>query len=240
MYSVGDQGTAIFGQAYGVNVGGTYKGVSLDAVYTKEEGAVAAKSLSSVTPGYDLGATITNNEAWSIQAKYVMELGGGFKDEAPSGKVTFSGGYIHIDLSNPDQDQSYYNNYQTAGWYRLNTSGKAAFGTDKVLETAFAGVKYETGPWTLAAAYYYYHQDEYVDNKGKNCASAAKASSGNILTPGNCAGDENVTSFLVDYKFDKHFDVYSGVSYSEVGGGLASGFLNSNNTTFASGLRIKF
>ncbi len=56
----------------------------------------------------------------------------------------------------------------------------------------------------------------------------------------NCSGDLNQGSFLVDYTFNKHFDVYAGVTYSEISGGLASGFLQSNDATFATGLRLKF
>ncbi len=48
-------------------------------------------------------------------------------------------------------------------------------------------------------------------------------------------------SFLVDYKFNKHFDVYTGVSYSEIGGGLASGYRQDTEViNVVSGLRLKF
>ncbi len=45
MYSGGGDGTSILGDAVGANVGATYKGLSIDAYYTKENGAV---NLSSV------------------------------------------------------------------------------------------------------------------------------------------------------------------------------------------------
>jgi hypothetical protein len=35
-------------------------------------------------------------------------------------------------------------------------------------------------------------------------------------------------------------DIYAGVSYSEVGGGLASGFLSSGIAAVVSGIRLKF
>ncbi len=56
----------------------------------------------------------------------------------------------------------------------------------------------------------------------------------------NCAGDFNQVSFLADYVFNKHFDVYGGISYTMIGGGLASAFLNDNMITFATGVRLKF
>ena len=40
MISTGGDGTGLYGNGYASNVGGAYKGFSLDAVYTKENGAV--------------------------------------------------------------------------------------------------------------------------------------------------------------------------------------------------------
>ena len=45
---------------------------------------------------------------------------------------------------------------------------------------------------------------------------------------------------MVDYQFNKHFDVYAGVNYSTIDGGLASGYLANNNTSVVSGVRVKF
>jgi hypothetical protein len=54
------------------------------------------------------------------------------------------------------------------------------------------------------------------------------------------AGEVNEGAFLIYYPLNKHFDVYSGVNYSVNAGGLSSGCLNNNMTTFASGFRLKF
>lgn len=56
----------------------------------------------------------------------------------------------------------------------------------------------------------------------------------------NCAGTEDEASFVVDYRFNKHFDVYAGVNYVQVGGGLSSGFYADSQTSVMSGLRLKF
>ena len=45
---------------------------------------------------------------------------------------------------------------------------------------------------------------------------------------------------MVDYQFNKHLDLYSGVNYSQVAGGLGSGFLSSDMAVFVSGLRLRF
>ena len=47
-------------------------------------------------------------------------------------------------------------------------------------------------------------------------------------------------SFIADYTFNKHFDVYAGVNFGEVTGGQASGFVNDNQTTVMTGARLKF
>jgi len=45
---------------------------------------------------------------------------------------------------------------------------------------------------------------------------------------------------VVDYRFNKHFDVYAGVNYSAIDGGLASGYLANNDTSVVTGARLKF
>ena len=67
-----------------------------------------------------------------------------------------------------------------------------------------------------------------------------------MVNAGACAGDINQVSFLIDYAFNKHFDVYTGVSYQAVDGGFADSLLTNdlfngdNNTTVVTGLRLNF
>lgn len=56
----------------------------------------------------------------------------------------------------------------------------------------------------------------------------------------NCAGDVNQVSFAVDYPLTKHFNLYSGISYSQVSGGLSSRNLHGDMLLFASGVRLSF
>ena len=58
--------------------------------------------------------------------------------------------------------------------------------------------------------------------------------------PGYNAGEYHDGSFVVDYRFNKHWDIYAGVNYSTVDGGLASGFIANNNTSVVTGARLKF
>jgi predicted porin len=63
---------------------------------------------------------------------------------------------------------------------------------------------------------------------------------GTIQTKANSAGAYNDASFVVDYQFNKHFDVYAGVNYSTLNGGMASGFLSDNQITIVTGTRFRF
>ena len=73
-----------------------------------------------------------------------------------------------------------------------------------------------------------------------SAANQANASFAGFSTASDCAGEVNEGAFLIDYPLNKRFDVYSGVSYSVNAGGLSSGYLNNNMTTFASGFRLRF
>jgi hypothetical protein len=55
-----------------------------------------------------------------------------------------------------------------------------------------------------------------------NCAAAS--------TPATCHGTFDAVCFVVDWQFAKKFDTYAGVMFSQVNGGLASGFLHRNSS----------
>ncbi len=267
MFTSGGQETPMIGTGYAGNLGFTYGGFSLDGYYTKENGAVnltfipnpiyggSVTCVSGATPQNDsnpkdwcpnyLLGTVTDNSAWDVMGKYTFLFGGGFKDEGPADKLTLFAGYQYADLSNPSSPQSAYNGFTTIGGYRFVTSGVQAFGTDRILQTEWAGARYQTGPWAITGAYYNWNQNSYINAALHNCAYVN--SHPPVATNGigrqigsNCSGDYNQGSFLVDYVFNKYFDVYGGVSYTEIDGGLSSGFLRTDNTTFASGVRLKW
>jgi predicted porin len=274
MYAQGGPDTALVTSGAGGGAGVTWRGFSIDGVYTKENGAISASPLTYGTTGAlgtcnpfnpgpttgnictdDLKGTVTDNDAWSIQAKYVFEIGGGLKDTGPADRVTVYGGYVYMDLSNFNDypaSPNVLNGTTTIGGYRLITVNTAPYlpGNDRILQTAWGGIKYETGPWAVTGAYYHISQDAYLINSStipqcyqQTAANAAGKAAGTFVgnpTGSNCSGDLNQGAFLVDYTFNKHFDVYGGVSYSDVSGGLSSGYLHDNTFVFASGLRVKF
>ncbi len=239
MYSDGGEDTGILGPAWGADLGFTYKGLSIDANYENVEGAVnllnVAKNAATAT---SLKAFASDNEAWNIMGKYTFEFGGGFKDEGPGAKLTLFAGYSHNDKSNSTDTGS-----TTQGGYPI-TIVSGFLGSDQILQSEWAGAKYQTGPWSFTAAYYHIDQNSFRLNTG-SCPSGGASGL-------ECAGNMNQGSFLIDYAFNKHFDVYGGVDYSVVNDGFANGFPGTpggtpagtatsvDQTTVMTGMRLKF
>jgi predicted porin len=255
MYTNGGQDTGIQNGAYALNIGGKYKGLSVDAVYTKEKGAVSAASLSAtnLSAGISrtaLGATISDNEMWSVQGKYTFELGGGgFKDDGPGAKLTVYAGYENVTFSNPSDGVP--TNATTLGGYVLGVVNNGAFVTDKTQQLWWTGAKYELpSGWSFTGAYYHYDVGSFITNQlngdgtvknvHADCATTTAAVTLGKKVGSNCAGTLDSVSFVADYQFNKHFDIYAGVQFGEVSGGQASGFLNDNMTTVMTGARLKF
>ena len=267
MYTSGGEDTAMFGGGYGFDAGATWRGFSVDAVYAMQKSAILTSWLPYSTsttiagtcnatgagggnvcpgPGF-INGTVTDNEGWSVMGKYTHDFSG--RDEGQGAKLSFFTGYIHIQLTDPRQQVA--SGSHTLGGYELYWANNQPFapGSARILQTAWAGARYELpSGMSFAAAYYYVNQQAYLTSAapGSNNCAAVTATNRNtqafvgFTTGNNCPGDMNMGSFLVDYPLDKHFDVYSGINYSTISGGLTSGFLSNNNTAFLSGLRLKF
>ena len=60
------------------------------------------------------------------------------------------------------------------------------------------------------------------------------------LSASSCHGTENAVSAMIDYHPWKRIDAYAGVLWSQVTGGLASGYLYHINLAPTAGLRVEF
>jgi hypothetical protein len=69
---------------------------------------------------------------------------------------------------------------------------------------------------------------------------SACTGSGVNTSSSKCAGTQNAVSVAIDYRLLKRLDVYGGLMYSQVNGGLASGYLHANNIAPTIGLRLQF
>ena len=242
LYSPGGQDTGFFGPAYGANVGG-YAGFSIDAVYQRvNEGALVTANAATASSIFTAPATfstttvkaqITDGESWSVQGKYSFDFGGGQKDEGPGAKLTFYGGYDNID-SNPARSKEFIGD-TVAGGYVIGTNSSSSFVTPRIMQPAWAGVRYELpSGWSFSGAYYHLEQNHFIGVTTAPLFGAPNEQAGNL------AGATDDASFVIDYRFNKHYDVYAGINYSRIDGGLASGYLSNDNTSFVTGARLKF
>jgi predicted porin len=175
-------------------------------------------------PNMILKATLSNNTGVMLVAKYKWD------------KFIFYGGYLYARLANPS-DQ-YVNGFQTIAQGIFVPPGQVTsnnFNVAKVLNTYWTGAKFSVrDELDLAAGIYYQQQNNYLQAPAV-CTGVSTGISSN-----KCAGSQDGISFLIDYKPVKRVDFYAGMMISNVYGGLASGFLHTQNIDPGVGLRIKF
>jgi predicted porin len=231
-------------------------GASLSAA---QVAALGTPPLRGFSIDKSLAGTISDNTAWTVGAKYTFDFGahgglkdGGYKDDCCCtgsaddpwwcGKLTLFGGYQHIQFNDPTDLVNVGDT--TIGGYRLPFVNNTNFFTSRILQVAWAGAKYELpSGWSVTGAYYHADQNTWINSTGTcafNTATNIRTGAAGFKTGSNCAGNFNMGSFLADYAFNKHFDVYAGVNYSVVDGGLESGFLADESFLFVTGARLKF
>jgi len=194
------------------NIGATYAGFSIDGVYSHVKDEVSASSLSAAQnvnsaaiPFGTLAATISDNTSYLATAKYTY------------GPATIMGGFEHIYYANPSHPLS-APFYGTGGIYEYSVVNNAAYNNNKVLSVYWVGGKYQVTPkLQVEGGWYHYSQNSYHGDDG--CSTAAF---------GSCSGQLNAYSLVAEYKFTKRFELYSGIMYSSVANGLASGFKYTN------------
>jgi predicted porin len=240
--------------AYQINIGGTFADFSVDGVYAHDRNAIALSTFAPALPANflsaDLKGTYANIDAVMLVAKYKYQ------------QVTFSGGYENSRLANPSAGDAAWDalNMVTAqgSGYRVDptVAGSVttnAYTINKILQVAWLGAKYSITPsLDLDGGYWHVWQNNYDTNPGANCISGAAyrisgtgtagypAVLGKGTSKGDCAGSEDVVGLLLDYRPVKRVDTYAGILYSRVYDGLASGYVQSNNLAFTSGVKLSF
>ena len=214
-------GNAAPGNAFEGDIGIDYMGFSFDFTGGKIYDAVAAAplaagigSITTVAIGNgQVAATISDNTVFQVGARYTI------------GPWKLFGGYEHVDFANP-------NNPLNPGAFGeggiiLAVPNNNAFVTDKILQTAWFGVRYAITPaLDITGAYYHEWQNSFNNgnnsNPNANCTTAAVSA--------GCSGTLDAVSVVVDWRFAKHVDLYAGIMYSQVQGGLANGFIGTTVT----------
>ncbi len=228
-------------------VGGDFNGFSVDAVYTYAQDAVVlgawGTSSAPPTPADTLKATLADISAVVLAAKYKWS------------QFTVYGAYEHAELSNPTDPWA--TAAQAGGWTNNLNGGypaviqKSAYYANKDLQLLWAAAKYSILPnLDLDATYAYAWQNNY-SVIGKTTFSGSTTSCvGNTVGVGTyapqgasssqCAGSTEMVGGVIDWRPVKRLDVYAGVSYSLVAGGMANGYMVNNDTSFTTGLKLAF
>jgi predicted porin len=200
-----------------------------------------------------MNSTATDNTGGAIGAKYTWD------------QFKLFAGWAHVILHNPANNVG-IGAQNDQGGYVISSVTNGSLPHAKLLDTVWGGVKYSYDPKTdFTVAYYHVNQNGYgfaantlgVSNTASNslatCGLQGYVSNVNGQTingtkyayqaaprSSSCSGTLDAVSGFVDYHFTKRFDVYAGIMYSVVGGGLASGYFNVNNWAPTAGARFTF
>jgi len=211
--------------AYAFDLGGTYASFSADVVVQHVNQAISVlnpllgpmslskpyqSTLDSINTNPINGANlvgtnnteygiVTDNTAVMVAAKYTFDP---FK---------FFVAYEHIVMVNPSNPLGVGATAQ--GGYVLSGVEDNNLDSTKIVQVFWTGLKYALDSQTdITLSYYRVWQNEFRLPPTCSVAAGFRAS---------CAGTLEEFSFYTDHHFTKRFDVYAGVAYSDVGGGLA-------------------
>jgi predicted porin len=184
-------------------------------------------------------AVLSDNTVFSVGVKYVL------------GPWKFYGGYEHIQFANPST--ALLPGAFAQGGYNLGFINANRYFTDRQQNVFWTGVKYSVTPtFDIIGAYYGIRQGFFEVGNGPGAggnntffslpgggglASIANPAGGSFGTnqalacatfhassPG-CAGQLDMFSLAMDWRFARHLDLYAGVAYTRKAGGLANGFV---------------
>jgi predicted porin len=204
--------------------------------------------------GNTLAGTISDNTGFALAAKYTWN------------QFKFYAGWSHVIYHNP-QDNVGIGGTNDQGGYALSVVNNGAFPHAKLLDTFWTGARYAYNEKTdIVGAFYVEAQNSYGWAYGTPGVSNTAATSlatcglpaylpygsfGNKIggatwaaqtapRSGTCSGNLYGASTYVDYHFNKRFDIYAGVMYSGVTGGIQSGYFSASNWAPTAGARFTF
>jgi len=214
-----NQGNTGTGNAFQGNVGVDYMGFSFDVVGGKIYDGVSIAlplsnaqmvTLATMNINQGLGATsatISDNTVFQAAARYTI------------GPVKLFAGYEWIQYANPSHALA--PGAFIEGGYTVAFANNTNFTTDKTLQTVWVGARYAvTRDVDLTLAYYHESQNSFIVGNGTNptgsCTTAISS---------GCSGQLDAVSFVADWRFARHMDVFAGVMWSQVANGLANGYV---------------
>ncbi len=227
--------------AYQFDAGFDYAGFSFDAIYSYARDAVSLSNygVSPLPKGVtqdDLKATLADIRGVVLAGKYAY------------GPLKLYAGYENALFTPPSE--TYPGGFTTLGDYTVLPGAvtTSSYVNHKILQVGWVGAKYAVRPdLDIAAAYYVAGQNDYTNYAvkgtaacGPNKTAPAPGYAPQGANHSTCAGDIQAVSGLIDWRPYKRLDVYAGVMYSQVSGGMANGYLHSNNVAPTVGLRLTF
>ncbi len=225
LYQLGgyDQGNGSDG-AFSTEIEAHFGAFSFDAVGQKTKDAVSLSNfaefpLPAGVPANGLKATLSDKASGMLAARYEF------------GRATLYSGWEYILFRNPSD--SYPDGFTAIGNYPVPAGyvNATAYTENKILKIFWAGVKYAIrDDLDIAGAYYHYYQNDYNTDP---CTDGG-------LSDKSCRGSLNALSAMIDYRPAKRVDAYAGVMWSQVTGGLASGYLYRINLAPTVGVRVQF
>jgi len=238
-------------------VGFAQQNYSIDFIGGHTSDTVTSGALSgpdSLGSSY-LGARVYDTDMYGFFAKYTFDVGGFGPLVTPESKLTVSGGFTRLVMSNP-ADGGWGVGHATIGGYQLgpdlSTTGStgagivnyAFTGGDRIVDMAYIAGKYQYDPQlALALAYYRYNGNSFGFGVNQLAGITAPSYSNTKCSSSafsNCSGTEQVVSFRADYKWTKNLVLYGGVAYSRVDGGFAFGYLKNSTYNPTVGMRLSF
>ena len=234
--------------AYQVQVGGDVPNLangtlSFDAIYSYVRDAVAL----SLGPGsndangapippflpQNLTATISDNSSIMLLARYT------------NGPLKLYAGYERIRFTKPSDPVTAFSNiggdFMCDGCVAFNGTdiNNTAFGVnglgDKLLQVMWVGGRFAvTENLDVMAGYYHYIQNSFFGTAAAGPQPCDNASHS------QCAGTFDGVSAAIDWRFAPKWDLYAGIMFTQVNGGLANGHLQRNNIDPTVGVRFRY
>jgi predicted porin len=229
---VANGGNSSQGNAFEGDIGFDWAGFSADLTGGKVYNAVTAAPFNSAVAGSaafnpnvangfgQLAITTSDNTFFQVGAKYTI------------GPWKLFAGYENIHQNNPHTPL--FAGAFVLGGFIAGSVNDAPFNTTRIVQTAWFGTRYSITPaLDITGAWYHLWRNDYVNSAGGfvNTFGAFGACQFAVASQSSgCAGTEDVVSLVVDWRFARHMDMYAGVAYSQVRGGVANGFLLANVT----------
>jgi predicted porin len=218
-----DQGNASNG-AFSLGMTGDFGPLSFGVEGEKNKDAVSLSNFaqSPLPPGVSangLKGTLSNNTSGVVGVRYTF------------GNAALYSGWEYILFANPSDAYPY--GFTSIGNYPVPAGfvNSTAYTEHKILRVFWTGVKYSI--WDnldVAGAYYHYYQNDYNTSP---CTEGG-------LSASSCRGALNAFSAMISYRPAKRVEAYGGFLWSQVTGGLASGYLYRTNFAPTIGVRVDF